>query len=272
MEKVIKLVQNALTEQRQLSNNEILLIIELLLNKYEMSNKIKDIKLEYKSKCGSYAGYDSEKEICFFDLDAIYSAIFYRYEDIKNSTYDEKKLSFYELLLLEQLRIILHEIRHIIQIHDDFEGKDILKIIINDSDINKYPAEIYKINYSLFPIEKDARVFSFDQTINIIKKSQIFNDDILRIMYKKYFYTLCEGYNLKQPYNGSLGEFYELIVGDYSKYLDIINKTGSLVTHDKMSFNLPLQKDDVKNILAVPDLIYRGHNPTVILKKEIKRR
>ena len=272
MENVIKLVQSSLNEKRVLSNSELLLIIESLLKKYRMLESIKDINLGYKSISGDYAGYDSKNGICFFDFYSIQSAVFYKCETDQYDVENEKRFSFFELLILEQLRTILHEIRHIIQIHDNFNGREILKTIIDDSNISNYSSEVYRLNYSLFPTEKDARIFSFDQTIEIIKKCQVFCDDILRIMYKKYFYTLCEGYNLKEPYNGSLSEFYELVVGNYSKYLEIISKTGNLVTHDKMSFNLPLNQDDVKNILAVPDLIYRGHNPTVILKKEIKRR
>jgi len=266
LEKVIELIYNSLKERRRLSDKEMLIIIELLLKEYKIINNVNRIDLDYDYEYDEIAGFDNYNKVLYFNMCLINSTIFSQY------TCERSFFSFSDFFLLEQLATIFHEIRHIIQLNDEFKNKEILKKIILDSDINKYPFDLYNLNHSLFPTEKDAKVFSIDKTIDIIKETQFFNDDIIHNLYVIYFYTLIGGYNLKESNEGSLREFYQKIVGDEKVYFERLTSIDSLTTHDKMSFNLPINQDDRKNLLAVPDFIYRGINPSVILKKKIKRR
>lgn len=263
MNDIVVKIKNVLDEKRMLTDKEIFEIIDGLLCYYHVRHYISNINLGYKAEIGSFSGYNYQRRMCYFDFDAITSAVFNN---------KKSEFSFFEMLILEQLRHILCEVRHIMQKNDDFEDKISIRQIINDCDISKYIDDINEDNYYLFPQLKDARVFSLVETIDIIKMCGYFDKNSLRIMYNEYFRALIKDYKFENNYEGTLKDFYIKIYGSIDRYYEVVGMIDSLMTHEKMSFNLPLNEIDKKNILIVPDLIYRGHNPSLVLKNEIKRR
>ena len=121
--------------------------------------------------------------------------------------------------------------------------------------------------YDLFPVEKDAKIFSIDESIKIISKCSELNIGYLKTLYMFYIHSLINGYSLEQNYYGSLRDFYLNVFQDENRYLKYQQKSVSLSTHDKMSFNFSLEEDDLRKLILATDLAKRGESPEIVLKK-----
>lgn len=265
MQKVINIVKEALNNKRRLSDQEMELILEYLLSYYQVIDCVKGIKLDYHREYPEIAGFDVLDASLYFNMNLLNERVFEQFSS------KETDFSFFEFFILQQLIVILHEIRHLIQHNNDFGNREVLKKIILDSDIRLFDNDIYYDNYHLFPVEKDAEIFSIDEAIKIIKGCKYFDESTFKKLYTIYFYALINGYDFKLSYEGTLKKFYESVVKDINRYFAYQELGKELCTHDKMSFNLSLDKTDLRNLVLVPGLISNGFDPEIVLKKTLKR-
>lgn len=267
MKEAISLIKKVLLKNRRLSDIEMNLLINILLKHYNVSEYVKNIEIDYNDKYNGIAGFCNENGTMYFNMNIINEVIFKQYYNSQG----ENTLTFSEYFVIEQLNIILHEIRHVIQLNGEFSGKRVLKEVLEDSKIEKYPRDIYDLNHSLFPIEKDAKIFALDQTLEIINNSDYFDKEFMKNMYNTFFEMLMEGYSFSNQCEGTLKCFYEKIVLDTSKYINLLPEFDKLSTYDKLSFNMPLNMDDLKILAVYDDLMKNNFDPIKTLKKEIKR-
>lgn len=259
MEKTSEIVKASLFEKRKLSEKDISLIIKSMLEKYNISDKINGIEFDKEDKY-SEASF-GKNNVFYFNMCAMDCSISRHFFEGKSI------FNFDEFYLLEQLMIILHEIRHAIQYNCDYKNKELIKKIILDCDISKYPNDLYERYYNLFPIEKDAEVFSIDKTIDILKRCNYFKNSIIKLLYTSYFKTLINGYDIKNLSDGKLREFYLKVLNDEKKYLEYLKEYDSLTLHDKLSYNFPINNGDIKNVILIPQMINADFDPRKTLKK-----
>ena len=264
LKETIDLIKKSLFEKRRLSDIEMNLLINLLLKHYNVSDYVKNIEIDYNDKYNGIAGFCNENGTMYFNMNIINEIIFKQYYH----PHGENKLTFIEYFVLEQLNIVLHEIRHVMQLNVEFSEKDVLEEILDDSRIEKYSRDIYDLNHSLFPIEKDAKEFALNQTIEIINNCSYFDKEFIKDMYNNFFEMLMEGYSFNNPCEGTLKVFYEKVVSDTSKYLSLLPAFDELSTYDKLSFNMPLNKEDLKILAVYGDLIKNNFDPIKTLKKK----
>ena len=146
MKETIDLIKKALFEKRRLSDIEMNLLINLLLKHYNVLEYVKSIEFDYSDKYNGIAGFCNENGTMYFNMNIINEIIFKQYYN----PHGENKLTFIEYFVLEQLNIVLHEIRHVMQLNVEFSEKDVLEEILDDSRIEKYSRDIYDLNHSLF--------------------------------------------------------------------------------------------------------------------------
>ncbi len=261
MKDASEVIKISLFEGRKLEEKEILLIIKSILEKYGILNKINDIEFDYNDKYSEIAGFERFDNLLYYNMNVMNISITRHYLESKSI------FNFDEFYVLEQLITILHELRHAIQFNCDYHNKELIKKIIMDSDINKYSKEIYDVNYSLFPIEKDASVFAIDKMIDLLKKCDYFKESVIKRMYDSYFKTLIAGYDVKVLEEGRLKDFYLKVVGDHSKYLEYLKDSDSINLHDKLAYNFPIPKEDIKRVILIPSMINADFDPRKILKK-----
>ena len=260
MNKIVNIVSTCLIEKRHLMDDEIEIIVEEFENLLNIKEHIKSINFDYHRTFNAVAGFDFCRNTLHFNNALITERIFYQYQNNKND------YSFNEFYLIHQLMIILHELRHIVQnkiIINDYDS--VIREIIYDSDILQFDTGIYEKFYHLFPIEKDAKVFSCSKMIEIINLCQYFDVDIMKKMYSNLLNVLLDGYHLPGSSKGVLENFYTDVYGDYDRYLEIIEKISTLSTFEKMSFNFDLSKKDLQYLALAYKLLLEGHNPETIL-------
>ena len=264
MKNIVNIVKNALLENRRLSDNEMELIIEMILNYYKVVYNVNSIKIDYHSEYSHPAGYDFEKKMLYFNMNVINEQIF------RDFYKDEKVYTFNEFFILHQLILIFHEIRHILQQSYYFDNNEVIKKIVMDCNLQRNFNHIYNEYYSLFPVEKDAVVFSLDETANLMEMCEYFSKDKMMPMYQIGFNNLIKGYDLKNPQEGLLRKFYEHVVGDKEEYERLQSLSSNLTTYDKMSFNFSINSKDLIKLILAQQAILDNQSPSVILKKEIR--
>lgn len=255
-----EIIKQALFEQRKLDDKEILLIIKSVLEKYNIINKISDIILDKEDKCIDIASFNQDNTL-YYNMCGIDYSISRHYLERKSI------FTFDEFYVLEQLIIILHELRHAIQFNCDYNNKRIIKEIIKDCDINNYSKQVYEQYYTLFPVEKDAEVFAIDKSIELLKKCDYFKNSIIKLLYSGYFKTLISGYDFSKMEDGRLREFYLKVINDEQKYLSLLAQKDSLTLHDKLAYNFPIDKNDFKRVVLIPSMINADFDPRKVLKK-----
>lgn len=256
---VSEIVERTLFEHRKLNDKEILLIVRSILDEYNISNSVNGVKLLHGVETPYLASF-GEDDVLYYNLEAIERNIAKLYAD-------DSIFSLEEFYVLRQLTIILHEIRHAIQIMCDYENKPIIKEIINDCISDSFVRDKYGEYYHLFPIEKDASVFANDKLIDIVKGGNYFKYSTIRRMYDDYFKALLKGYDINKLNKGRLLEFYDKIFHDITRYLNYLEKCKKISLHDKLSYNFSLIGDDIKRVSLVPLMINAGLDPRKSLKK-----
>lgn len=262
MKNIINKLNNALNEGRALNEKEFFDLIIELLNIYGVSHLIKEIKIDRNNLFKEIAGFDGIGNCLYFNIDLITKRINEEY------WHQQTPYTFNEFFVLQQLSIVLHEIRHIMQLKGLLNDNKAVKEVINDCDSVSNNAYLYNYLYNIFPIEKDATIFSCYETIRLVKECKYFKKDRLRMMYLAYFYRLIEGYHLTNSKDGLVKEFYEIVMNDLDKFNLLQNEIEELTLHDKMSFGFSLNDSEVEKLKLIPSLISKNNDPKLVLKRK----
>lgn len=271
MKNCINLVKKALNEHRRLTDNEIKIICIEMLQKYCDFPYVGKINFDYSRDYEEYkilAFYAYNESDLVFNIPKFNEIIFNNYRLLCER--NENIFSFNEFYVWKQLMIAFHEIRHVIQFRAFSKRHIILQSLVASS-FEIDDQEKYVQYYQLFPIEKDAEVFAFENVLRIFKDCNYFNSSILKYLYSQFMLKLLDGYNTNDNMDGNLWEFFKKVVGDESGYLVCQFYANELTLMEKISFNFPLNLEDIKYIEEALNLVIEGKAPGPILVKERKK-
>lgn len=265
MQKCVNLIKKALKEKRRLTDKELEMFIIQVLKKYHVYSLIENINFDYHNTnqrtSFSVAYYNSVNNSLTFNMNNLNREVFTLHnKSMKRRKQDthEKMLSFNEFYIWKQVITCFHEVRHVIQLCKFPINNVAITRIILESCYNMENYEIYKKYYHLFPIEKDAEVFAMINALKLFKECDCIDKDVMKNLEMTFFISILKGYDTKNNFESCLSEFCEKVIGDKDFVKDCSILCNNLSLIDKMSFNIPLNYDDIKKLSEIAKLINEG--------------
>lgn len=267
MNKIYYKINELITEKSIITPDQIREILPLFIDYYKINYYLKDIEF-IKSNDKGDSWYSRINRVIFMDLDKIteWSENFYtrNSKKIKNLNYNQLHLFF-------ELTVLFHELRHAMQnkiriATPKTKSDYLLGNII--SECFSCLEDKYEEYYHLFPIEKDAEVFSYSTILKLFGNNRKVDNNLWNILINLYLIKIKNGYSLNLQENNLMYFYLEVLENPflYEKYCKM---SKCLNLSQKISFNFPLNRDERMKLNDFEDLVVNSEIKRKVLTRKL---
>ena len=274
MKNIYELLSYKTYKQEIINIDDIKNIVDNYINKNGLSSFVREkfILEEQTNKKNIPAYYDSSNFRLIFFMKIISENILNNYAKLKVKYPDINLVNYYNYSLLE---CVLHELHHILQYKEIFlheKNNDLVVDLYYLSHALQKKYADYEENITLFPVEREATIFSHDILFESFRRldSEYVNNVEMKLFQKISLTDLLRDYkgrfNIKSPYEQLINIFQTDLYGDSLKkdYFQL---------YKRLVYGLPITKKEYKNVQGLYEEIDNGLiNPRENIKTLILKR